>query len=458
MKRLGLRARLAVALVAVALLAVALAAFIGNSGLGPRLDQAARARLAASAGHMADIAASVYEASGAWTGPAADELSHLAALDGLRAALDLPGGRVLPIGPGPVGTTAKAPVMAQGRQVATVVVSSAGGALLTPEERRLASSLDRLHVLAAAVAGLAALVVGLVLAETLSRPLRRIRAVAERLERGELRARVETGTEPELRAVGRALNRLAETLGHEEDLRKENVADLAHELRAPANGLLSRIEAAQDEVLPLPGNLAAMHDEALRLTRLLDDLARLADAERPGLLVEKAPLDLAEVARAVAEAFAPRFAGAAIDFKVDCRPAWVMGDDGRLGQVVANLLSNALAYTGAGGKVALAVGHGPLGVFLEVADTGIGIEPADLRHIYTRFWRAERSRSRSTGGSGIGLAIVSELVRAHQGRIDVESAPGKGSRFRVVLPATDREDALIGQAPKGRPGDRRREH
>ncbi len=432
---LSLRARLAVALVAVAILAVALAALIGNLGLTPRLDQAARDRLGASAAHVADVAAAVYGTSAGWSGSDLTELEHLAALDNLHIALRLPSGDVVAVGPPPAGETAQAPVIVDNRPVATVVVAAATGNLLTSEEQHLARSLDRLHLIAAGVAALAALVAGLLLAQTLSQPLRRIRAVAERLERGELDARVEAGGEPEMGAVGRALNRLAETLEHEEQLRKESVADLAHELRTPVNGLLSRIEAAQDEVLPLDENLAAMHSEAVRLTRLLDDLARLADAERPGLLVDKHPLDLADVAGAVARSFAPRFADADIALAVKTEPAPLTGDPGRLEQVVANLLSNALAYTEPGGQVTLTVAHPGADAVVEVADTGIGIAPDDLRYIFTRFWRADRSRSRATGGTGIGLAIVAELVRAHDGRIEVESSPAVGSSFRVTLPA-----------------------
>src|SRR5581483_12181941 len=206
------------------------------------------------------------------------------------------------------------------------------------------------------------------------------------------------------------------------------------------NGLLSRIEAAQDGVLEPAANLKALHAEALRLTRLLDDIQKLAEAEQPGLLLEKEQIDLAEVARAEADAFAPQFTEKAIDFKVALEPVDVIGDDGRLNQVVANLLSNAQRYTGQGGTVSLSVRRDGEGAVLEVADTGIGIPADDLRHIFKRFWRGEKSRSRATGGAGIGLAIVNELVRAHDGRIDVANAQGEGSRFRVTLPAVPVED------------------
>jgi signal transduction histidine kinase len=435
-KGIGLRSRLTVSLAAVALLAVVLAALIGNLGLTSRLDQAARTRLADSATHVADIAATAYEGSSGWTRDVTVELGHVAALDGLRIELLLPNDRRIDIGPRPTGATSQAVVSARGKRLAVVVVSTIGGNLLTAGDRSLRDSLDQLHMIAAAVAVLVALLIGILLAQTLTRPLRRIRAAAERLELGQLDARVEVGNEPEMRAIGRALNRLAETLAHEEELRKESVADLAHELRTPVNGMLTRIEAAQDGVLPLEQNLAAMHDEVLRLTRLLNDLARLGDAERPGLLLEKRPLDLSEVGSAVAQSYEPRFNEADIGFSLNLslEPVVVSGDPGRLEQILANLLQNALYYSEPGGEVTLRVAQSGSDALLEVTDTGIGIEPEDLRHIYTRFWRGDRSRSRATGGTGIGLAIVHELVRAHEGRIDVDSAPGRGSRFRVVLP------------------------
>lgn len=434
--RVSLRARLALALAGVALLAVALAALIGNLGLDPRLNEAAHSRLQHSATHSAELAAAVYANAGGWTSSARSELMHLAALDGLRIEIRLADGRRIPVGPAPAGSTAQAPVeLPSDRRLGTITVSVASGSLLTPEELHLRHSLDRLHLIAAAIAVVAALLIALLLAETLSRPLRRIRSAAEELERGDLDTRVEAGGAPELRSTGRALNRLAETLEHAEELRKASVADLAHELRTPVNGLLARIEAAQDGVLPMDENLTAMHDEALRMTRLLDDLARLADAEQPGLLLDKRPVDVNAVAQAAGQAFAPQFAEAGIVFTTQGEAAWVNGDSGRLEQIVANLLSNALRYTEAGGEVTLSVGHADGEVTLDVADTGIGIAPEDLRHIFTRFWRSDRSRSRATGGTGIGLAIVRELVRAHDGRVDVDSTPGHGSHFHVALPA-----------------------
>jgi signal transduction histidine kinase len=444
--RVGLRARLAIALVGIALLAVGLATLLANRGLHPRLTAAAQARLDGSAHRFAQVAAQLYRQSGRWTKADLASLTHLSMMNGLASSLSSPDGTVIassargPLMPGqprssPRSPKGSAPVVVGGRTVGRVVVAPVEGGLLTPEEISLQHSLDRLHMVAGAISVAAALLVAFLLAQTLSSALRRIRATAQEIEGGRLSARVDVSGDPEVRAVGHALNRLAETLEHEEDLRKQTVADLAHELRTPVNGLLSRIEAAQDGVLDPASNLEAMHAEALRLTRLLDDIQQLAEAEQPGLLIEKRLLDLSAIAAEEADAFAPRFAEKQIEFEVDLEPVEVVGDEARLNQIVANLLSNAHRYTGEGGAVRLAVRAETGIAVLEVRDTGVGIPAEDLRHIFKRFWRGEKSRSRATGGAGIGLAIVDELVRAHDGRIDVESAPGRGSTFRVSLAA-----------------------
>ena len=452
----GLRARLALALVAVAVLAVGVATLLSNRGLHPRVHDAALARLDREAGDVARAAASAYADAGGWTAASATTLGHLTMMSGLRVTILDSSGTPVPmtghmmdsgeVEPGDV--TASAPVVVDGMTVGRVVVAPATGTLLTPEEEGLQSSLDRLHLIAGAASVAAALILAFLLAQGLSRPLRRIRDAARLIQRGDLRARVEPGGGPEVRAVGDALNRLAETLEHEEELRKETVADLAHELRTPVTGILSRIEAAQDGVLAdEAANLEAMHAEALRLTRLLEDLAKLADAERPGLLVEKRCVELSDVVGDETEKWRVRFVDKGVSLTVDVEPVFVDGDPDRLGQVVSNLLSNALRYTEAGGEVAVRVRSRRGRALLEVEDTGAGIAPDDLPHVFKRFWRGEKSRSRATGGAGIGLAIVRELVRAHDGEIEVESELGTGTRFVVALPAraSDADDRAPSQ-------------
>ena len=316
------------------------------------------------------------------------------------------------------------------------------GRLFTGEEIQLRRQLLNMHLVAGVLSAAIAVLVALYLAVTLSRPLRRIRAGADAMSAGDLDTRVAETGDDEIAAVADALNRLAETLQQEEGLRKESVADLAHELRTPVQGILARVEAAQDGVLDdEAANLSAMHDEALRLARLLDDLSALAEAERPGLLLEAEPVDLAAIAAAQTSAFAAAFADREIALASDLEPAVVHGEPKRLEQIVVNLLSNALRYTDAGGSVRVVVRRDGDDALLEVRDTGIGIAPEDLPRVFTRFWRGEKSRSRDTGGAGIGLSIVKELVQAHGGAIAVESVPGEGSVFRVTLPLSSERAA-----------------
>jgi two-component system, OmpR family, sensor histidine kinase BaeS len=439
--RLSLRVQLALAMVAVALLGIGIATLFSNFGLPGLVNQAAHSRLQRQAGHLSSVAAAFHAQEGRWTLAAGSAVVHEGKIAGIEAELlDVQGKRIA--GRAGLERSAKAgsgrvrvPILVKGRRVGVLVAAPLGNQILTPEEQHLRHSLDRLHLVSAGVSALAALLVALLLAETLARPLRRIRLAAERMEEGELEARVDISGSNELASVGHALNRLAATLEHEEEVRRESVADLAHELRTPMSGLLSRIEAAQDGVLEdMQANLEAMHAEVLRLSVLLDDLTRLAEAQRPGMLIEKQPLDLAKVGEEQALVFAPRFAEKGIDFETALAPTVVLGDAGRLSQIVSNLLENALRYTPSSEGVVLRVRAEAESAVLEVTDKGIGIAPEDLRHIFTRFWRGEKSRSRETGGAGIGLAIVAELVHAHDGRIDVESKLDEGSTFRVSLP------------------------
>ena len=273
-------------------------------------------------------------------------------------------------------------------------------------------------------------------ATTLVRPLRRLTVAAERMNGGDLSARADAGGGAELEKLAGTFNRLASTLAREDELRRAAAADIAHELRTPVAGIVSRIEAAQDGVMAdEAANLEAMHAEALRLSHLIRDVGQLADAERSDLLIERRPVDLADVCAGRAAAYAEFFEVKAISFETRLSPAALRGDARRLEQIVDNLLSNALRYTDPGGRVVLRCSPAGEGCALEVRDSGIGIAAEDLPFVFDRFWRSDRSRSRATGGSGVGLAVVRELVRAHQGSVELLSEPGRGTIARIVLPA-----------------------
>jgi two-component system, OmpR family, sensor histidine kinase BaeS len=329
--------------------------------------------------------------------------------------------------------------------IATVLSNAGLGSRLncscsrTQQDRQLTD----LHLLAGAAAIAVGLLAATLVAAKLSRPLRQLTAVARSMERGDLDARANVYGVPEIAGLGQALNRLAETLQHEDQLRRAAAADIAHELRTPLAAVLSRIEAAQDGVLEdEPRNLEAIHTEALRLTQLVEDLGKLAEAQQPGLTVQKEPVDLGRLVAERADVHRDQFCAKGVALEQFIKPVSAYGEPGRITQIIDNLLSNALRHTEPEGRVSISAYQQDDEAVVEVVDSGAGISSEDLPHIFERFWRSEHSRARKSGGAGIGLAIVRELVQAHDGRIDVESTPGQGSRFSVALPAADTNTRL----------------
>ncbi|MBJ7354326.1 MAG: HAMP domain-containing histidine kinase [Thermoleophilaceae bacterium] len=430
-RRTGLTTRIAIALAAVAVASVGISTVLANLGLHNRVDQASEARTTAATTHAAEVAAALYAREGKWTPQTRAELEHAASIGGYSLTLiESSAGSTKP-------SASTSAVRVDGQRVGTVVLEPEANGFVMREDQSLASRLDRLHLLAAALALLLGVLSAPLIASALTRPLRRIAAAATRLRNGELDVRVDEGGPHEIAAVGQALDELASTLEQEELLRREAAADVAHELRTPLAGVISRIEAAQDHVIDdEQANLDAMRAEAQRLAELMEDLERFSDAQRPGLTLNKMQVDVCELARerlAIRRADLDRQGLAVIEEIAP--PAIVLADRSRLTQVIDNLLTNASRYTDSG-EVRVNVHQAGGKVFIAVSDTGIGLSEDEAAHVFERFWRADPSRSRGTGGTGVGLAIARELTRAHAGTIDVESEVGVGSTFTVSLPAS----------------------
>ncbi|GAA1594698.1 HAMP domain-containing sensor histidine kinase [Actinoplanes couchii] len=215
--------------------------------------------------------------------------------------------------------------------------------------------------------------------------------------------------------------------------RREMISDVAHELRTPLTTMRSWLEAAQDGLTPIDRPLVdLLLDEAVLLQRVINDLRDLAAADAGDLRLRPAGCDMAEVLRQVADAHRGPAAQAGVTLAVpESPPVPVTADPDRLRQILGNLVTNAVRHTPAGGTVTLR----PLPDGAEVQDTGSGIPPDELPRIFDRFWRGDASRSRVTGGSGLGLPIARTLARAHGGDLTARSTPGAGSVFRLLLPA-----------------------
>lgn len=273
-----------------------------------------------------------------------------------------------------------------------------------------------------------------VVATRLVRPLRALTHAAQ--QPPEQHVRVPVTTRDETGILAEAFNALTERRERLEAQRKALVNDVAHELRTPLTNIRGWLEVTRDGVVePDPELLASLHEEALVLQRVIDDLQDLAAADAGTLRLHHEPVRADDLLAQVAAAHrvAADSGGAHLVTTVDGCP-WLDADPVRMRQAVGNLVSNAIRHTPADGTITLSARADGDRVVIEVADTGTGIAAQDLPYVFDRFWRAEKSRSRRTGGSGLGLPIVRQLAAAHGGSVTAESEKGVGSVFTLVLP------------------------
>ncbi|MGB8644771.1 MAG: ATP-binding protein [Anaerolineae bacterium] len=328
------------------------------------------------------------------------------------------------------------PVVVNGQPVGTLLAGSSI-AVADPSSQQFLDQVNRSVLFAALTAGLLALALGYLLFRQITAPLHALSAASTRIAAGDLAARVPVKGDDEVAQVGRSFNAMAGHLARSETARRNMLADVAHELRNPLGVLQSHLEAVQDGVLTADAEqIASLHDETLHLTHLVDDLRELALAEAGQLRLELQPTDLRALISRTLAAFQPQAAAREVELRAslaaDLPPLDL--DAHRIEQVLTNLLSNALRYTPTGGRIEVSLTAGPQAVRVEVRDSGPGIAPEDLSHLFERFWRADKSRTRTEGGAGLGLAIAKQWVEAHHGRIGVSSPPGQGATFWFELP------------------------
>lgn len=271
------------------------------------------------------------------------------------------------------------------------------------------------------------------------RPITRLTHTARSIEAGDLHERVPVpSARDEVRDLALTLNEMIARLESAFAQQRRFVADASHELRTPVAVIRSLAEVTLAQAKTPKAYAEALRDvagEAERLGNLVSDLLILARADEGELPIDREPVRLDLLAADVAASVEPLAAERGIALHTEAlAPATVVGDAARLIQVVMNLVDNALFYTDAGGEVCISVAVSGSSARLEVRDTGIGIAPEDVPHIFERFYRADPVRSRMAGNSGLGLAIVDWVVRAHAGSVDVASQPGHGSTFAVTLP------------------------
>ncbi|MCL4473361.1 MAG: cell wall metabolism sensor histidine kinase WalK [Actinobacteria bacterium] len=342
-----------------------------------------------------------------------------------------------------IAVTRELTVNAYSRHVSSMAVGGMGSMMSTA----MAADLDQVFrdILNASLVwgGLSAVVIAVILSLIISRritkPIHEMAAVTGRIAEGDYSRRVTIESRDEIGSLARSLNLMAENLQESQKLRRELMANIAHELRTPLTSISGYMEGLIDGVVPATEETYELvHREAGRLSRLVNDLQRLSRAESGKEKLDIIPLQAQTVLDRLSRRLEPQFRDKGVDLSVDIDPGAppVLADEDKLDQVLTNLIDNALRYTDAGGKVTVEV-HGQDGkVAVTVADTGIGIGAEDLPHIFERFYRADKSRSRERGGTGIGLTIAKRYVEALGGTISVSSAPAKGTRFSVLLPSS----------------------
>jgi two-component system, OmpR family, sensor histidine kinase BaeS len=270
------------------------------------------------------------------------------------------------------------------------------------------------------------------------RPLERLMAATRAIAAGDLGVRVPDAPDPELQRLADSFNQMAATLERVEDLRRSLVEDVAHELRTPLTSLQGYLEAMADGVVePTPEMLRTVHEEILRLTRLVEELDRLARGESGETERARAEIDLAALVQRAVAISSPELAARRITVRIDdgADLPHLLAEPDAIGQVVGNLLQNAVRYTDDGGEVVITLQVEPGAVRCTVENTGASIPPDELPFIWERLYRVDRSRARVSGGAGIGLAIVRQIVQAHGGQVGASSSGGR-TRIWFQLPVT----------------------
>ncbi len=432
---LGLRLALAflgVALAAVALLAGLTAGFaaadVSTLSAQQRTDLARAAAFAAGVAYdqhdtwsTADLSLVVDQAAS--TGAAVEILD--------QAGTDIKHSNDFTSGSGP---PVSQPITVRGQRVGTAVVRITGSGL-GAADRGLKTALLRAIAGAAGLAALLALLTGLAVARRITRPVTRLIAATRAMAAGDRAARVgDIRAAGELRELAAAFDQMAGTLDRQEQIRRNMVADVAHELRTPIAILQAGHEALLDGVAePTPAELGSLRDEVLRLARMVGDLQTLAAADAAELNLTRQPADLAGLAATAADSLGHRFeaAGLTLDRRLAAAP--VLADPRWLHQVITNLLTNALKFTPAGGRVTITTQTAGAEALLQVTDTGPGIPAEDLPRVFDRFFRSQQASQIS--GSGIGLAVAAELAEAHGGHLAAASESGHGTQMTLSLPS-----------------------
>lgn len=307
----------------------------------------------------------------------------------------------------------------------------------TTQEQNFLNQSQKVLLWGALAAAVIALLVGILLATQLTRPIRELTKAIHGIAGGQFGEQVHVRTKDEMGQLASAFNKMSSDLAKATKMRRQLTADIAHDLRTPLTVLSGYMETMQDGSLePTPERMAAMGKEVDHLLHLVEDLRTITLADTGELTLFREEMNPSELVNRVCTFFQANaeHQGLLLTQETPSDLPLIHVDESRIVEVLHNLVSNALRHTPKGGKISVSASRVPGGVLLQVKDTGEGISADDLPYIFDRFYQADKSRRNSSGESGLGLAIARSLVLAHGGTINVESTVGVGSSFNIFLP------------------------
>lgn len=362
--------------------------------------------------------------------------------------------------PGDEDRRAMVPIVSDNVAVGSVSMWVYGSeTLLSQTDEEFRANSYQAMVFATALAIVLASCIGFLFARTLVSPINRMTTTAKAIKEGDLSARTKLHGEDEIAHLGETFDAMADSIERDRELERRLTTDVAHELRTPLMAIQSTVEAMVDGVFEADEErLETVNSEVQRLSRLVDAILKLSRLESRSTPMKKEVVNVGELIAGIVATHEAFVADSGLTLKYEMEQGVrVLGDADMIRQATANLISNAVRYTPEGGLVTVRVKRGDIMASISVQDTGIGLSPDEAKMVFSRFWRADAGRTRESGGLGIGLSVVKEIVERHNGWVQVEGRKGEGACFTIHIPLYQGDDPQRGQKSQKSRGKSRKD-
>ena len=286
---------------------------------------------------------------------------------------------------------------------------------------------------------LASTIMGFIISRSITRPINKLMTKAKYISKGEYDKKIEINTDIlEINDLINSINNLSQSIKEQENIRKRLTGDISHELKTPLTNIQSHLEAMIDGIWePTEERLLSVKEEAERLSSLVSDMQKLNKYDESSIKLKKDNVNISDIICFVIFQFSNLAKSKNIKIEYEKKNINLYCDKDKITQALVNILSNAIRYSNEGSTIFIEEKLKDNKVIISIEDQGIGISEEDLKYVFERFYRADKSRTRATGGTGIGLTIVKSIVSSHGGEVKLESKLGEGSKFTIILPKED---------------------